>query len=57
MKIKNTEIILYDHLKHGIVFENVVAQYLGVFQMDYQIPKAACPELYRLKQLRWRIEK
>ena len=24
--------------------------------MDYQIPKAACPELYRLKQLRWRIE-
>ena len=34
-KIKNTEIILYDYLKHrinGIVFENVVAQYLGVFQ-------------------------
>ena len=32
-KIKNTEIILYDYLKHwinGIVFENVVAQYLGV---------------------------
>ena len=55
-KIKNTEIILYDYLKHrinGIVFDNVVAQYLGV----YQIPKAACPELYRLKQLRWRIEK